>query len=202
MVKALTSLSASFVSEGNHTASPEFISPNAGVSSVGAWLSPAGLWALSPHRGRGRGSPGHCAAAADRVWTRLLEMALRWTGKIIPAACLGENKWEPGNAGSLTGSRNQSGELSAQRSCPAHPAGVCGVIGSRLQEASFSDFRLSSLAFTSPWHQTAQTFLFRRCLALLANLLLQFQCAAEPLLARLAWPEFLICVVLANFCHQ
>lgn len=42
----------------------------------------------------------------------------------------------------------------------------------------------------------------RRCLGLLASLLLQVQFAAEAWLVPLAWPVFSTCVVLANFRHQ
>lgn len=44
--------------------------------------------------------------------------------KLIPAASLGENKPEPGSAGSLTGRGNLHGELSAQRPCPGRTAGA------------------------------------------------------------------------------
>lgn len=105
-------------------------------------------------------SRGHRPAAAARVWTRLLKMALRWTGEVIPAASLGESKRELGRPAPW-----QEAEIYLERCQPRGPVQtvLCGVMGSRLQETAFSGFLLS-LAFTSPWHQPAQAVLCRTCL--------------------------------------
>ena len=94
------------------------------------WLSPAGLGAPFPETQRSespvRGTASGCQAApkawhVDQAFENGIEADRH---KLIPVASLGENKPEPGSAGSLTGSGNLHGELSAQGPCPGQTAGA------------------------------------------------------------------------------
>lgn len=125
------------------------------VSQVcGAGLhQPAGLWALFQENQQLGAEPmGAVQLQLTACGPGFGRWHWGWQAKVIPAASLGESEWEPGKAGSLTGTRNLRGASSARRSCPDHTARVCGVTGSGLQETSFS-------GFTSPWQ-----FVCRRCL--------------------------------------